>query len=75
MDLYSGDEEVVSLFYDKCTNVFLDENGDVIWSILDWVTTNDLYLFQLYKENMSFRHRFMPNLVCELFYPEDPLWD
>ena len=64
-------EDVISLFYDAENNVFFDEDWLIIWSIFEVITPNDLFLFKRNKEYMLVRHRSIPELLVELYYPDD----
>jgi hypothetical protein len=66
----------IGLFYDVEKNIFLDEDGQVVKNIFELITPNDLYLFRhLEKEYVVFRHRFLKNVVCEIYMPtEEPCY-
>ena len=59
----------VYLFYEKGDNVFLDEDGYIIWDIFSLVTPNDLYLFRLHGEDMCVPHKTLPGVFCHLYHP------
>ena len=61
----------VGLFYDAERNVFIDEDGFIIWSIFEVITPNDLFLFKRNREYMLVQHRTMPEVLVELYYPDD----
>ena len=66
-----GFSDSVGLFYDADRNVFIDEDGFIIWSIFEVITPNDLFLFKRNQEYMLVRHRSIPELLVELYYPDD----
>ena len=66
-----GFSDSVGLFYDADRNVFIDEDGFIIWSIFEIITPNDLFLFKRNQEYMLVRHRSIPELLVELYYPDD----
>jgi hypothetical protein len=49
----------------------VDEDGFVIWSIFEIISPNDLYLFKEKREYFLLPHRNFPELMVELYYPED----
>lgn len=63
--------DAVGLFYDAERNCFVDEDGFVIWSIFEIISPNDLYLFKEKREYFLIPHRNSPDLMVELYYPED----
>jgi hypothetical protein len=63
--------DAVGLFYDAERNCFVDEDGFVIWSIFEIISPNDLYLFKEKREYFLIPHRNFPELMVELYYPED----
>ena len=65
------ENNVIGLFYDAEQNVFIDEDGFVIWSIFEIISPNDLYLFKEKCEYFLIPHRSCPDLMIELYYPED----
>lgn len=66
-----GFSDSIGLFYDIDRNVFIDEDGFIIWSIFEVITPNDLFLFKRNQEYMLVRHRSIPELLVELYYPDD----
>lgn len=66
-----GAKEVIGLFYDADKNVFVDEDGYVVWSIFSLITPNDLFLFHAHKEYLMVNHRSDPNTLIEIFYPDN----
>jgi len=64
-------QDAIGIFYDIDENLFIDEDGFIIWSIFELITPNDLYLFRLHQESTVVAHRSWPGVVCELYYPED----
>lgn len=65
-----GFEDSIGLFYDRDKNVFIDEDGFIVWSIFEIITPNDLFLFKLNQEYMLVQHRTMPEVLVELYYPD-----
>lgn len=65
------ENNVIALFYDAEQNVFIDEDGFVIWSIFEIISPNDLYLFKENREYALIQHRNFPDWHVELYYPED----
>ena len=65
-----GFSDSVGLFYDADRNVFIDEDGFIIWSIFEIISPNDLYLFKRNREYMLVPHRSIPTLLVELYYPD-----
>lgn len=65
-----GEKDAIGLFYDADSNVFVDEDGFIVWSLLELITPNDLFLFHAHKEYMVFNHRSLKNLLVEIFYPD-----
>ncbi len=63
------ESESVCLFYCQDENVFMDEDGNLVWDIFTYVTPNDVYLLHEHKEYMVVRHRSKPGVICELHYP------
>lgn len=63
--------DTIGFFYDVVNNNFLDEDGFIVWNMLEFVTPSDLYLFRHHQEYMAFRHRYIPGTICELYYPEE----
>ena len=61
----------IGLFYDAENNIFIDEDGFLIESIFEIISPNDLFLFKYNQEYMSVRHRSIPELLVELYYPDD----
>ena len=66
-----GFSDSIGLFYDIDRNVFIDEDGFIIWSIFEIISPNDLFLFKRNQEYMLVRHRSIPELLVELYYPDD----
>lgn len=66
-----GFSDSIGLFYDADRNVFIDEDGFIIWSIFEIISPNDLFLFKQNREYMLVRHRSIPELLVELYYPDD----
>jgi len=66
-----GCEDAIGLFYDAECNVFIDEDGFISWSIFEIISPNDLFLFKRNQEYMLVRHRSIPELLVELYYPDD----
>ncbi len=64
-------EEVISLYYTRDDNVFIDEDGNIVWNIFELITPNDLYLLRRHQEYMVVRHRTLPGVVCELHCPSE----
>ena len=65
-----GDElDVVSFFYDVWANVFMDDDGYIVWDLFNYITPNDLYLFRRNKVTIIVFHRTILNRACELYYP------
>ena len=62
---------MIGLFYDRDENVFIDEDGFIVWSIFEAITPNDLFLFKLNKAYMLVQHRTMTKVLVELYYPDD----
>lgn len=71
MLIESGIQDAMAFFYDVVNNVFLDEDGFIVWNMLEFVTPNDLYLFRHHEQYMVFQHRSLPGIMCELYYPEE----
>jgi len=72
-----GFEDSIGIFYDIERNVFIDEDGFIIWAIFELITPNDLFLFKQNKEYMLVQHRAMQEVLVEMYYPDDdtPPWD
>ena len=66
-----GYSDSIGLFYDAESNRFVDEDGFIIWSIFEIITPNDLLLFKLNRCYTLVRHRSIPEVLVELYYPED----
>lgn len=71
LDVSTDDYELdfISLYYNKEDNVFVDDDGFIIWNIFNTISLNDLYLFHQVQEDMLVRHRTLPGVTCELCYP------
>lgn len=65
------ENNVIGLFYDAEQNIFVDEDGFIVWSIFDVIAPNDLYLFHQSREYTLVPHRSIPKLMVEIYYPED----
>lgn len=61
--------DAIGLFYDTDQNVFVGEDGFIVWSIFELITPNDLLLFRERKDYMVVDHRTLDNVVVELYYP------
>lgn len=70
-------QDSIGLFYDEERNVFIDEDGFIVWDLFEIITPNDLFLFKFNKEYMLVKHRTMPEVLVEMYYPDDdtPPWD
>lgn len=68
-----GYKDAIGLFYDADKNVFVDEDGFVVWSIFELITPNDLFLFHAHKESIVVDHRSIKDMVVEIFYPDDEM--
>ena len=66
---YTKLEDTVALFYNPLINRFMDEDGEVVFSIFDLVTPNDVYLFRHYQKDIIVPHRQLKNVGVELIYP------
>jgi hypothetical protein len=66
-----GEVDTIGLFYDKDRNVFLDEDGFIVWCIFELISPNDMFLFKKYKTYMLVPCLSIKGVSCELFYPED----
>ena len=71
--LYDSPDEydVFGLFYYENENVFKDDDGFIVWDIFNYITPNDLYLFRKTHETMFVNHKTIPNMIGELYYPDD----
>jgi len=67
----------MALFYDRDRNLFIDEDGFIVYNIFELITPNDFFLFTLGQAYMIAYHREMPGVSVELYYPDDdpPPWD
>ena len=63
--------EVLSFFYNPLENYFEDEDGEIAWDILEFITPNDLFLFRHNEESIIVPNRQNRNLGIELLYPVD----
>jgi len=72
-----GFEDSIGLFYDEERNIFIDEDGFIVWDLFEIITPNDLFLFKLNKEYMLVKHVSMKEVLVEMYYPDDdtPPWD
>jgi hypothetical protein len=61
---------VVSFYYLKDDNMFIDEDGKVVYDIYKYVTPNDLFLFKLRKGTSQIHSKTDKNVVYELVYQE-----
>ena len=66
---WEDEEEVITLYYSGDERCFIDDDGDVVSNILEYVTPNDLFLFHWHKSYCVFRHRSIPRTSIELMYP------
>ena len=66
-----GYEDTVGLFYVKEWNVFMDEDGFIVWDIFEIITPNDLFLFKKNQEYMLIPHCTAPGVLVELFWQDD----
>jgi len=65
------DTNCITLFYDVHMNYFIDEDGEVVYSIYEHVTPDALYLFYLNQHDMYFPHNTIAGMGVELVYPTD----
>lgn len=63
--------DAIGLFYDRDNNVFIDEDGYIVWNMYEMITPNDMFLFKKKREYMVVNHKTLPGVVCELYYPEE----
>lgn len=66
-------EEEVWLFYDEEHNYFLNENGQIITNIFDYITPGDLLMFKESKmcaDIRNYRHGIDYDQVIILIYPD-----
>lgn len=61
----------IPLYYDSINNVFVDENGYMVWNLFEIITPNDLFLFKKTKEYTIVNHRTIRRTVVELYWPEE----
>lgn len=71
LSMLNDQDDAIGLFYDVCNNVFIDEDGFVVFGIFEFITPNDLYLFRQREKYMVVNHRSLSGVVCELYYPEE----
>lgn len=62
--------DAVGLFWDRDHNVFIDEDGFIIWSIFEIITPGDLLLFRQNCDYMCVNHRTLQGVTVELYYPD-----
>lgn len=60
---------VYSLFYDADHNWFVDEDGEIVYNMYQYITPNDLYLFKRSKCYMVFPFVQEKGVSIELYYP------
>lgn len=60
----------IGIFYVPEWNVFMDEDGFIIWSIFEIITPNDLFLFKRNKEYMCVQHCTMKEVLVEMYYQD-----
>jgi hypothetical protein len=66
------DYDVIGIFYDVDRNLFIDEDGFVIYSIFELITPADLMLFRYYERDTIFTHRSMKGVLIEMYWPDEP---
>ena len=74
MDPYYHNEDswdVIGFFYDVCRNMFIDEDGNVVPNMFEFVRPSDIFLFKHCGHHMVFRHRADKGLFIELHHPDD----
>lgn len=71
VSIWDSFEESIGIFYDAKQNLFIDEDGFVIYQLFDIISPTDLYLFKLYKTDMVVPHQTIPELLVEMYYPDD----
>ena len=49
----------------------MDEDGALVWDILELITPSDLFLFRKYRSYMLVDHRSRREVFVELYWPED----
>lgn len=68
---YEGEDIIATFFYDPDSNVFINEDGIIIYNILKYVTAAEL---QMFKENIQ--TRYFPHTIggisgfIELIHPD-----
>lgn len=65
------DHDTIGMFYDREQNLFTDCDGFYIANPFALISPNDLYLFKLKKEYRLVRCRCMPDVMVEMFYPNE----
>ncbi len=64
-------EEAISFFWDIETRRFLDEDCYIVHNIYEAITPSQFLLFLDAQANMVFPHREWPEVVVELFWPDE----
>ena len=61
-----------SLYYDKASNIFYDELGNLVFNIFDIITSNDLFLFKKRKSNIIIKG-IIKDSIIKIIYSFDYL--
>ena len=62
-------EGIITMHYDFEKNCFIDEMGETIYNIFDYITPNELFIFREEKEDLFI---IKPNGgYVEIIFPED----
>lgn len=63
--------DVISLYYDPRYNWFEDEEGNIVSSIFEIITSDALHLFHENQEYMIVPHNQFKDIGVELHYPSE----